>query len=484
MKIEILLIFPLMASLLLLICKSDKLSRLIIPGYAIVFFVFSIMLCLTGYDKQAATEIFTLYFNVDSLNIIFLLVLSFVFFGVAIYNFGFIKVKEIKGIRLTYYSVGVLLFIFSMTGAILSSNLGLSWVFIEGTTLASAYLIYFDRTKHAIEAAWKYVFICSIGISLAFVGIVLLLLASGNLNSLFLNDLYRNALKMSPLWLKLAFVFFVIGIGTKAGLAPVHSWLPDAHSEAPSPISALLSATLLNVAFLIILRFFHLMELANLLKYAKILLLGMGILSIFITAIFVFNINNYKRMLAYSSIENMGIIVLGVVVGGLGLFAAIFHLIIHSLVKSTFFLSAGNILYLYETKKVEEVKSIISIDKLTGWSWILCFIAISGLPPFPLFISEFLLLKAIVEKKEFVLLAILVFLLTLIIYGIGKSVIKMSFGERAHDTNGAFSNSLMVKRLPLSMYVPQLVFILLLFILGIYLPPFLTKLIQSATLLI
>ena len=157
---------------------------------------------------------------------------------------------------MTLYSIMILTFVFSMTGAVLSDNLGLSWIFIEGTTLASAYLIYFDKTKHSIEAAWKYVFICSIGIALAFVGIILLTIAEGSLDSLNYVDLMNSAANFNHFWMNVSFVFILFGIGTKMGLAPVHFWLPDAHAEAPSPISALLSATLLNFAFLIILNFY------------------------------------------------------------------------------------------------------------------------------------------------------------------------------------------------------------------------------------
>jgi hydrogenase-4 component F len=378
----------------------------------------------------------------------------------------------------TYYSLAILLFIFSMTGTILSTNLGLSWVFIEATTLASAYLIYFNKTKHALEAAWKYVFICSIGISLAFVGIILLTIATGKINSLFFNDLYINAYKIIPFWLKLSFVFILVGFGTKMGLAPVHAWLPDAHSEAPSPISALLSATLLNSAFLIILRLYKLMELTNTGNYAKILLISMGILSLFVTAVFVFNIKNYKRMLAYSSIENMGIIAIGIAVGGLGVYAAMLHLLAHSLIKSSFFLTAGNILKQFKSKKIDEISGILKQNKLTGWLWVSCFIGIAGLPPSPLFISEFLLLKAMFENNQIILAIIFAVLLTIIIYGIGRSVIKMSFGESKMLKQVQHDNSILSK----GMYIPQIVFITASLVLGIYMPSFVNQILQNAAL--
>ncbi|MFA6988549.1 MAG: proton-conducting transporter membrane subunit [Candidatus Gastranaerophilaceae bacterium] len=471
MMIEAILIFPLIATLILLFIKSVNFNKLTVLFYAFLHFFVSVMLCIKGNNINYPDNIFNIYFKADDLNILFLLVLSVIFLGVSIYNSGYIKRSEMQKNDLKFYSIALLLFVFSMTGTILSTNLGLSWVFLEATTLASAYLIYFNKTKHSIEAAWKYVFICSIGIALAFVGIILLSIATVKLNSLFFNELYLNASKINPFWLKGSFIFTLIGIGTKMGLAPVHSWLPDAHSEAPCPISALLSATLLNSAFLIILRVFKLMELTHTDHYARILLVTMGMLSLFAAAVFVYNINNYKRMLAYSSIENMGIIAIGTAIGGIGMYAALLHMVGHSLIKSSFFLTAGNILKIFKTKKINEVTGILKADKISGWLWILCFAGIVGLPPSPLFISEFLLLKALIVKNHFVIIAIFLILLTIILYGIGKAVLNMSFGK---DTE-TFKN-----KMYWSLYVPQLVFITISLIIGIYMPVFLNELIKNA----
>jgi hydrogenase-4 component F len=278
------------------------------------------------------------------------------------------------------------------------------------------------------------------------------------------------------------------------GLAPVHSWLPDAHSEAPSPISALLSATLLNAAFLIILRVFKLMTLGHLDNQARILLTIMGMLSIFIAAVFVLNNYNYKRMLAYSSIENMGVIALGTAIGGVGIYAAMIHIIGHSLIKSSFFLTAGNILKQFKTKKIDEISGIIKFDKQTGWIWVLCFIGIAGLPPSPLFISEFIIVKTLIMQKQFIILFAFLFLLTIIVYGIGKSVIYMSFGQLKFKNN---ENKLSLNYirpsqicleqssknyLGISMIAPQIIFLLIAFTIGIYQPSWLTELIKGVVL--
>lgn len=401
------------------------------------------------------------YFILDSLNIIFLVVLIFVTIGVVIYQ-GW------KGCK---YNLVFALFFISMVGAILSNHLGLTWVFVEATTLASAYLILQNKTEYSLEATWKYVFLCSIGISLAFVGIILLLIGSNTVNSLFYNNLYANATVIEPFWLKLSYVFILVGFGTKAGLAPVHFWLPDAHAEASSPISAMLSATLLNTAFLVILRYTRLMDYAGLFVYARILLLIMGMLSVFITAVYVFKIANYKRMLAYSSIENMGIMTIGIAAGGVGVFAALLHLIAHSLIKSSFFMTAGNILHIFKTKEVIEVQGLIETDAKSGWLWVICGFFILGIPPSPIFFSKFLILKQLFIEKHFILAAIFLFLIIVVAYGIIRAVVKMSFSPKVLKEKF---------NLPIRNYLPQIGLLTIVLVLGFYIPTWLYQLIEEA----
>lgn len=428
--------------------------------YALLHFVVSLAFCL-NIDFLPMWQS-SKFFAVDSTNKIFLMVMSIVFLAVAIYNNGYTKNDTSLTRKLRHYTYMVLFFVFSMTGAVLSTNLGASWVFIEGTTLASAYLIYFHKTKHSIEAAWKYVFICSIGIALAFVGIILMTVATGSLNTLFYNELFNNASLFNHFWLQLSFVFILFGIGTKMGLAPVHFWLPDAHAEAPSPISALLSATLLNSAFLMIVNVFRIMVLSGCDNFARIMLLAMGFLSLFITAVFVYHINNYKRMLAYSSIENMGILAIGTALGGVGMLAAIIHLIGHSLIKASFFLTSGNVLEIYGTKKIKSVTGLLKTDKKTGWLWVASFLGIVAFPPSVLFISEFLMVKTMFLNGHFIMCALFLLLLTIVLYGLGKAVVKMSFSAPTHEVEPV--------KLSWTMYLPQVVMLILAFVIGIYMP--------------
>ncbi len=471
--INTLLIFPIVACLLMVFIKNKTFNTMMVNLYAIVHFVITAMLTV-GVGSRTGIP----YFAVDNTNLIFLMVLSLVFLMVAFYNNGYVKTLEFSDRRIRNYSAMILIFVLSMTGTILSTDLGIAWILVEATTLSSAYLIYFNRTKHSIEAAWKYVFICSIGIALAFVGIILLNISTGSINTLNFAQLYKHAANFDLNWLKIAFVFMLFGFGAKMGLAPIHFWLPDAHSEAPSPISALLSATLLNSAFLVIVRVYKIMTLANCMDYAKIILLVMGFLSLFVTAVFVYHIKNYKRMLAYSSIENMGILAIGLALGGIAYYAVILHLIGHSLAKASFFLTSGNILELYGTKRIKSINGVMKADCTTGWLWVVSFLAICAFPTSVLFISEFIMIKVMLLEKHYLLCGLFVLLLTIVLYGIGKVVIKTAFGNVSEDKAKLIEEN--KNKVSVFMYIPQIVMLIIVFVLGIYIPTHLNNIINLA----
>ncbi len=471
MMFNLLLLFPVIACIVIFLFKQEKLNNFFVIVYALLHFSLSLIYLLN--DSQ---RFINNYFSVDSSNVIFLFVLSFVFLAVALYNKRYMYLEDAGQKQKRHYTYMLLIFVLSMTGVITSNNLGLSWVLLEATTLASAYLIFFSKTKNAIEAAWKYVFICSIGIALAFVGIILLTISTGDLSSLNYYDLILNAHKFNPMWLKLSFIFILFGFGTKMGLAPVHFWLPDAHSEAPSPASALLSAALLNSAFYVILKVFNILVIANADSYVRVIMFIMGFLSLFMAAVFIYHINNYKRMLAYSSVENMGILIIGTALGGLGLFAAIIHLIGHSLIKSSFFLTSGNILHIYKTKKIKNISGLLLADKKTAWLWLLSFFGITAFPPSVLFISEFLMIKTMFMQKHYIMCLIFVILLTIILFGLEKAVINMCYGEISKEKEIELKEN--AKQLSFLMYLPQIILLATAFILGLYIPFNLSEMIQ------
>ena len=301
--------------------------------------------------------------------------------------------------QLRRYQVFFNLFIAAMLLAVSANNVGLMWIAVEATTIFSAFIIPLKVSKTSVEASWKYILICSVGIALAFTGTVLayfdFVTLSGRVeNALNWTVLLKLAPALHPEVMRIAFVFLLVGYGTKAGLAPMHTWLPDAHSESPAPLSAAMSGVLLSVALYAILRWKVVVDATLGAGYTNALLLGLGLLSLLIASLSMVLSKNYKRLLAYSSIENTGLICLGLALGPLGVFAALLHLVNHSLAKSMLFLLTGRILQRYHTTEIAGVSGLLKAMPLTGGLFAAGVLALIGLPPFGIFISEFALIKA------------------------------------------------------------------------------------------
>jgi hydrogenase-4 component F len=296
------------------------------------------------------------------------------------------------------------LMVFTMLLAVSTDDVGVMWVAVEGTTLASVFLVNFERTRASLEAAYKYLLICSVGIAIAFVGTVLVYyaeavrqqgLAEHAPHALRWTALLALAPALSPRVLELAFVFVVVGYGTKAGLAPMHTWLPDAHSEAPAPVSALMSGVLLSVGVYAIMRFKPIVDAAAGPDFAQRILIALGLLSLAVAAAFLWNPGNYKRMLAYSSVEHIGLVGLGLGFGGpLGVAGALLHVANHGLAKSVVFLLAGRIRSAYGVAELAGVRGLLRALPFTGRGFLLCVLALLGLPPFGLFTSEVMIFGA------------------------------------------------------------------------------------------
>ncbi len=291
------------------------------------------------------------------------------------------------------------LFVGSMLLAVSANNVGLMWIAVEATTIFSAFIIPLKVSKTSVEASWKYILICSVGIALAFTGTVLayfdFVSLSGRVeNALNWTVLLQISPTLHPEVMRIAFVFLLIGYGTKAGLAPMHTWLPDAHSESPAPLSATMSGVLLAVALYAILRWKIVVDATLGASYTNNVLLGLGMLSLLIASFSMVLSKNYKRLLAYSSIENTALTCLGLALGPLGVFAALLHMVNHSLAKSMLFLLSGRILNRYHTTEIAEVSGLLRTMPLTGSLFAVGILAIIGLPPFGIFISEFALIRA------------------------------------------------------------------------------------------
>jgi len=416
----------------------------------------------------------------DALGLLFLGIVTLLFSLGAVYTFGYMSLHRHP--RRRYYVPTMLFFLASMTLAVLSRHLGLFWVALEATTLSSATLIYFDRSERSLEAAWKYLILCSVGIALALAGtfFIALALPPGAEGSLLLDGLIAAAPGMAPAWLKTAFLFQLVGYGTKMGLAPMHTWLPDAHAEAPSPVSALLSGALLNCAFLGILRAFQVVNAAGLEEFARKPLLVLGFVSMGTAAAFLIRQPDYKRLLAYSSVEHMGILAVAMGIGGgTAVFGALLHALNHSLAKALLFFAAGAVFLLYHTKAVAGVTGLGRRAPFVAVLFVAGFLAITGTPPFGPFISELTILLAALAGGHYWVAALFLLFLAVAFAAMGAAFLGMVFGEPPElppSTLRGWEGALVL--------APPAVLAAASLVLGLYLPGKLDALLKAAALLL
>lgn len=403
---------------------------------------------LSGYSGDRVGWLYA-----DALSAVTLLVIAFVSFTAALASVGYLRedMREInteqgQALRqMKRYYMLFHLFIFSMLIVPVSNSLGVMWIAVEGTTLASLFLVSFYGTGESLEAAWKYVIIGSVGLALALFGTILtyysavqILGTSYDFNWSVLAPVVGH---LNPNVMRLALLFIIVGYGTKAGLAPMHTWLPDAHSEAPSPISALLSGVLLNCAMYAILRYYALAIPSLGHVYPTMLLLTFGLLSLVIATLMMFQQRDYKRLLAYSSIEHMGIIALGIAFGGpLGLLGALLQIINHAVTKSMMFFASGQVLLKYKTKSIGRVSGIIKIMPATGTLLLVGGLALTGSPPFGVFISEFTILSAGFRQgytpEAIAMLVLMALIFISVLFYLNKMVFgKVSTVEKAGEVS-------------------------------------------------
>ncbi|MHB1390706.1 MAG: proton-conducting transporter transmembrane domain-containing protein [Thermoleophilia bacterium] len=484
MTVLILILTPLLAALASLAVRKDARLLQVLAALAASIELAAMLLTLDEVWRHGNYG-WGNFFSVDALGAVVLLTVGLVGTTTAIYSIGYLKAeveKQVIGFsRVRQYFVLFHLFLLAMFFAIATVNPIMMWIAIEATTLSTAFLISFYNKPSALEAAWKYLIVNSIGLLLGFFGTLLFLAPTpGAAADSFVDwsNLVAHAGLMNPTLARIAFVFVLIGYGTKAGLSPMHTWLPDAHGKAPSPISALLSGALLNVALLAILRFKIVTDGATDASYSQHLLIFFGLISILISAFIILVQQNYKRLFAYSSIEHMGIAALGFGFGGFGVFAALLHMIYHSLTKSVLFYSAGNILLKYGTTKIAKVRGVLGSLPVTGVVLVVGFLAITGIPPFGIFITEFYILSAGVAGYLPVVIGVLA-LLALAFVGFMKHTVDMVFGEPAaggEPVARGESNRLTV--------LPAVALLLVLVTLSFYLPPLLREILDAAAALV
>ena len=423
MWLQALILVPLLAAALAFVIPSERWRPLVLVPAAATHL--GLALAAVASPGEGAFEG---WLRLDPPGRLVLLLVSVLFALCAVYTVGYLRLRS--ELRNRVFVSCLLLFLAMASLVVCSQHLGIMWVAIEATTLATAPLIYFNRTPRSIEATWKYLLVCSVGIAIALLGSFFLAYASlGQGSSLLFDDLLQRAGGLNRVWLQAAFVLLLVGYGTKMGLAPMHTWKPDAYGEAPGVVGALLAGGLTNCAFLAILRVFHLCQAAGAGAYASRLLVVFGLLSIALGAVFVLGQRDFKRMLAYSSIEHMGILVLGVGIGGLALTGALFHMVNNGLTKGVLFLSAANIHRAYDSKSSDRVRGAMRRLPLSGTLFLLGFFAITGSPPFGPFVSEFMIVSGAFAAQRYLLGAGFLLLLLVVFMGMGRNVLAVVQGR-------------------------------------------------------
>ena len=457
------LLIPLCAAALLAVLPGYRLAARINVAATFLSLVAALSLLFRAPGAPGA------YLIVDDLNVVFIALNTFVGFTTSVFSASYVahelEIGRLTPAYLRFYHAMYQVLMFAMNLALVANNIGLMWVAIEIATLTTVMMVGIYRTHEALEAAWKYFILGSVGIALALFGTILVYVAAQpvigeGLGAMVWTELVGRAAAFDPALLNVAFVFLLLGYGTKVGLAPLHAWLPDAHAEGPTPISAVLSGLLLNVALYAVLRFKMLMT-ANAAALAPgPLMVTMGLVSLVFAAFMLYRRRDIKRMFAYSSIEHMGIIVFAFGMGGpLANFAGLLHMTMHSLTKSGIFFAVGHIAQVKGTQRIAEIGGLTETHPWLGWSLVLGVVAIAGLPPLGIFMSEFLVVSSTFARSP-LLAVVLVFGLLIAFGALLLRLNSIAFGEPRGGSAPVTAS-----------YAPLFAHMALVFAAGIYLPP-------------
>jgi hydrogenase-4 component F len=474
--VRVILLIPLAAALAFAFLPGYRLTaRLNVVATLATFLVATSLLFL---PRPAPGS----YVLVDDLNIVFIILNTLVGFTTSVFSASYIahelETGRLSATHLRFYHAMFQVLMFGMNMALLANNIGLMWVAIELATLTTVLMVGMYRTHEALEAAWKYFILGSVGIALALFGTILVYMAAlpvtgEGLDGMTWTVLIQKVAAFDPALLNVAFVFLLLGYGTKVGLVPMHAWLPDAHAEGPTPISAVLSGLLLNVALYALLRF-KLLLAANPHAIAPgPLMVILGLTSLVFAGFMLYRRRDIKRLFAYSSIEHMGIIVFAFGMGGpLANFAGLLHMTMHSLTKSAIFFTIGHIAQVKGTQKMADITGLTVTHPLLGWSLVAGVVAIAGLPPFGIFMSEFLVVSSTFAREP--LLAIPLVLGLLVAFGaLLLRVGELAFGEPTGSTAPVKATS-----------VPIIAHLALVLVAGVYLPPMLVTWFQHVALVL
>lgn len=482
MEILLVLGLPLLGSLLLAFFGARRFAPELNTGMSLATLIASAFL-VSRVIRHGPMLVGHEQFFVDSFNVFLVALTAFVGFTTAVFSRPYMRIEEHHGRltprRLRLYHSMYQLFMFAMLLALLTNNMGLLWVAMEAATLSTVLLVSLYRTRASLEAAWKYFILCGVGIAQALFGTILLYFAAekslGNHGMTALMWTHLNEVKgqLEPRVLGLAFVFLLVGYGTKVGLAPLHNWLPDAHAEGPTPVSAVLSGLLLNVALYAVIRCKVLVEGSVGPALPGRMLMTFGLLSAVLGAFFLWRQRDIKRLFGYSSIEHMGIMTFAFGLGGpVANFAALLHMTVHSLTKSSIFFTAGHASQTAGTQQISGIRGLVGISPTIGWGLMLGSLAILGMPPFGVFSSEFLILTTAMREHPWATPFLLI-ALGVAFGGIFTRVQPMVFGENDAPP------------LPHSpALLPVFAHLAMVLTLGLYMPPALAEWYRAAARLI
>ena len=428
-----LLLVPLAAAGLLALIPSYRLS-------AILNVLASLATLIASAQLLRVEPIVDELVFVDDFNIYLLVLTAFVGFTTSTFSAGYIghelETGRLQPRQLRFYHAMYQAFMFTLLLALVANNIGVMWVAVEGATLTTALMVGLYRTHAAIEAAWKYFILCGVGIALALFGTIMMYLTAQavmgpGMAAMAWTELVARAAAFDAALLNVAFVFLLVGYGTKVGLAPLHAWLPDAHAEGPTPISAVLSGLLLNVALYALLRFKMLLAVNGAAIAPGPLMIAMGLSSLLLASFMLYRRRDIKRMFAYSSIEHMGIITFAFGMGGpLANFAGLLHMTMHSLTKSAIFFAVGHIAQVKGTQRISDIRGLTASHPALGWGLVLGVVAIAGLPPLGIFMSEFLVVTSTIAREPLLAAPLVLGMLV----GFGALILRLqglAFGEPA-----------------------------------------------------
>lgn len=484
MSVILLLLLPLIATALVCI----PFNRYWAPGVTVVSSVAILVLAArvalvasAGHSVTAALKLGALkWIAVDGLSALIVLLIAFVGTTAAIFSVGYMAHDALPPARLRLYYANYNLFIFSMLAVPVLAEPTLVWIVVELTTLCSALLVSFENTREALEAAWKYVVLSLMGAGMALFGFLILFAAmqAAGGGAYTWDGLVSAAPRMPPALLQTAFLLILIGLGTKVGLVPMHTWLPDAHSQAPSPVCALLSGVETTVILYVILRLFPIMK-GSPHSHAEVWALVLGLISVGAAAFLLLQVRDYKRMFAFSTVEHMGVILTAIGLGASAAgFSAMQQIVAHSVTKSFCFFAAGAALLAVGTREIAAVHGLIRRSPAAGAALVLGGLGITGAPPLAIFLSEFSILKAGLTQKQYLATGLLALFIVIAFFGVMLHVNRMVFGATEQDDSEP--EEVKKVRLPFSCSLALILAAVPVLLLGVYIPKPLSDLLTQA----